>query len=363
MPNATAGEMACAAGAIAAKTFQLSRRTILIALPGGHCWLTSAGGAGATAVPGSVLAAERSTLAATAVEGALGAGLIHAGGEAVSGRYTLARYVRWLAGNYVFAGRTPGLFSSGAERLDAAGRPDLAAIARRKAVEESGHAALALRDLEALGLPAAEVVRLVQPPSASRFARQFQRYVDSGEPVALFGFSYCLERMAVARDRDFIRSVEAVCPPGARAFRFLKVHSIVGSDSGHVHEQLSLFESFTEPELAMVVRAVYETAAMLARQPRMDRALPDEEIARRLQRAGIALPPGMTVAGEQPQRLEADAENREPLRQRPGERVGAAGKARARTASLKALKQQGGLHSRDCSARGEPQMLGGTWVG
>jgi len=209
----------------------------------------------------------------------------------------LLRYIRWLAGNYVFAGQTPRLFRRGAERFDAAGRRDLAEFARQKAAEESGHAELAYRDLQALGLPAAEVVRLVAPPSAYAFAKQFAGFVESNEPIALFGFSYCLERMAVERDRAFIRKVEAVCPPGLRAFRFLKVHSAIGSDSGHVHEQLSVFETFTEPELATVMRAAYETAAMLARQPLMDQVRSDEEIGRRLRAFGVADPARRAAIG------------------------------------------------------------------
>jgi hypothetical protein len=280
------------AGAVAASTFRIARQTLLVAVPDGRCWLTTVGSSEVAVLPVSPVAAKRTTLTASAVEGAIAAGLLRPGRAPAPEPCTLLRYVRWLAGNYLFAGQTPGLFRRGAERLDATGRMELAAFARRKAAEETGHAALAYRDLEALGLPALEVIRLVQPPSASAFAEGFRSHIDSDEPIALFGFSYCLERMAVERDPAFIRTIESVCPPGARAFRFLKVHSTVGTDAGHVHEQLSLFESFTQPELATVVRAAYETAAMLARQAEMDRALTDEEIVRRLRRAGIELSAG-----------------------------------------------------------------------
>ena len=308
-------------GALAARTFRIAPRRLLVAVPDGRCWLTTVGSSGVAVLPVSPVAAKRSTLAASAVEGAIAAGLLRPGRAPASEPCTLLRYVRWLAGNYVFAGQTPGLFRRGAERLDAAGRTELAAFARRKAAEESGHAGLAYRDLEALGLPASEVIRLVAPPSATAFAEGFRSHIDSGEPIALFGFSYCLERMAVERDPSFIRTIESVCPPGARAFRFLKVHSTVGSDAGHVHEQLSMFESLTEPELATVARAAYETAVMLARQPEMDRALTDEEIARRLRRAGT----GVSVA-----KAEAAA-----TESRSGDR----------------------------SASGEPAVVGGTSIG
>jgi len=176
---------------------------------------------------------------------------------------------------------------STAERFDASGRRDLAEFARQKAIEETGHAELAYRDLEGLGLPAAMVVPLIQPPSANAFADRFRAYVESSEPIGLFGFSYCLERMAVERDDAFIRRVEGLCPPASQACRFLKVHSTIGSDKTHVHEQLSLFESFTGAELKRVVCAAYETAELLARQPLTDQALSDAEIDRRLRRERI----------------------------------------------------------------------------
>jgi len=261
---------------------QISAQTLLIAVPDGRCWLMAVGASEVTALPVSAVAAERSSLAASVVEGAICAGLTQTGCASTTRSYTLLRYIRWLAGNYVFAGQTPGLFRRAAERFDAFGRRDLAEFALQKATEETGHADLAYRDLEGLGLPAAEVVQLVQPPSATAFVDRFRAYVESSAPIAVFGFSYCLERMAVERDAAFIRKVEAICPPGSRAFRFLKVHSTIGSDSAHVDEQLSLFESFTDSELARVASAAYETAETLARQPLLDQALSDAEIGRRL---------------------------------------------------------------------------------
>ncbi len=268
---------------------RISPHALLIAVPDGRCWLMDISSSEVTALPVSSVAAERASLAASLVEGAIAAGLVPAGPASVPGSYTLPRYIRWLAGNYVFAGRMPGLFCRAAERFEALGRTDLAEFARQKAAEETGHAELAYRDIEGLGLPAAEVVRLIQPPSADAFVQRFRAYVESSNPIALFGFSYCLERMAVERDDAFIRKVKEICPPQCRAYRFLKVHSNVGSDSAHVHEQLSVFESFSGAELAAVTSAAYETAELLAQQPLADQAMSDEEIDRRLLCAGIEL--------------------------------------------------------------------------
>jgi hypothetical protein len=279
------------------QSVQISPQTLLIGVPDGRSWLATVGESQLKALPVSKVAAEHASLAASLVEGALYAGIAGDGNSALdpagnaksTRRYTLFRYVRWLVGNYIFAAQTPGLFRRGAERFDASGRADLAAFARKKAAEETGHSELAYRDLEGLGLPAADVVRLIQPPSANAFADQFRSYVESSTPIALFGFSYSLERMAVERDEAFIRRVEAMLPPGSTACRFLKVHSTIGSDSTHVHEQLSHFASLTKAELATITCAVYETAGLLAQQPRMDEALSDAEIERRFQQEGIEM--------------------------------------------------------------------------
>ena len=277
---------------------QLSPNLLLIAVPDGRCWLTEVGSSSLAALPISTVAAAHASLAASLVEGAIAAGLSRTGQASATGAYTFRRYLRWLVGNYLFAGTTPGLFRRGAERFEALGRPDLAEFARQKAAEEEGHAELAFHDLEAFGLPAAEVIRLIQPPSAGVFAESFRDHVESSTPIALFGFSYCLERMAVGRDEEFIRKVEAVCPPQLRAYRFLKVHSNIGSDSGHVDEQLSFFAGLTEPELGLVARAAYETAELLAGQPAMDQELSDAEIERRLRSAGIELSGARAQAGQ-----------------------------------------------------------------
>ena len=168
----------------------------------------------------------------------------------------------------------------------------------QKAAEETGHAALAYRDLEALGLPASEVVRLVQPPSAKAFADRFRAYVESSTPIVLFGLSYCLERMAVARDDAYIRKVEAVCPPGTRADRFLKVHSGVGTETPRLRAAVAL-------RVADGARA--RSGRPCGVRDRTDArpattggsTLSDEGIGRRRRLAGIEVSDFLTVPGKQ----------------------------------------------------------------
>jgi pyrroloquinoline quinone (PQQ) biosynthesis protein C len=269
---------------------RISHDMLLIAASDGECWLRRTDDARTFALPKSRVAASRSSPVVSAVEGAITAGLQQTGCSSESTSYTLPRYVRWLASNYLFAGTTPCQFRRAAERFEAVQRNDLAEFARKKAAEEEGHAELAFRDLEDLGLPAMEVIELIRPPSAAAFADRFANLVESDTPVALFGFSYCLERMAVERDDAFVETVRSICPPQSRAIRFLKVHSNVGSDGTHVDEQLSFFESLTQEELELVIGAAFGAAVMLGQQPAMNQALTDVEICRRLASAGVALP-------------------------------------------------------------------------
>jgi hypothetical protein len=273
-----------------AQCIEISPQRLLIALPDGRSWLTELSSSSVTPLPVSVIAARRSSLAAGVVEGAIVAGLTRTAPASTCEPCSLLRYIRWLVGNHAFAGQTPGLLRRAAERFEASGRRDLADFSRKKAAEEEGHAHLAYQDLEAFGMPAAQVVRLMRPPSADVFAGRLRAYVESSNPIALFGFSYCLERMAVERDDAFVRRTQAICPPGVRAFRFLRVHSNVGSDSAHAEEQLSLFESLSYSELKTVACAAFETAELLARQQLLDQTLSEEEIGRRLQLAGITVP-------------------------------------------------------------------------
>jgi pyrroloquinoline quinone (PQQ) biosynthesis protein C len=271
---------------------QLSARKLLIAVTGGRSWLTCFDTSKVVSLPVSALAAKRLTLAASVIEGAVMAGLEQTDRAVTNASLTLARYVRWLVGNYVFARQTPILFRQAGERFRSSSffRRDLAEFALKKAEEEDGHADLAYRDLEALGLPAAQVIRLIQPPSASAFAERFRTYVESSEPIMLFGFSYCLERMAAERGEAFIKKIQSICPQRVCAIRFLNVHSNMGSDSAHVDEQLSFFESMTTAEVSGIARGAFETATMLARQSLMDQSLTDAEIGLRLELVGIKLP-------------------------------------------------------------------------
>src|SRR5258705_4690012 len=92
-----------------AQCIEISPQRLLIALPDGRSWLTELSSSSVTALPVSVIAAWRSTLAAGVVEGAIVAGLTRTAPASTCEPCSLLRYIRWLVGNHAFAGQTPGL--------------------------------------------------------------------------------------------------------------------------------------------------------------------------------------------------------------------------------------------------------------
>jgi hypothetical protein len=203
---------------------------------------------------------------------------------------TLPRYIRWLVRYYLFTEQTPALLRQGARNFSTAGRSDLSKFVSKKADEETGHDRLAFLDLEALGFSAAEVIRLIQPPSANVLVSKLRDYVESPEPIALLGFSYCMERMTIEKDESFFSSIEEICSPKSKsACRFLRVHSGIGNDRDHTFEQLALFETLDFDQLTIVVRAAFETAKTITTLDTIDQILSDEEINYRLNRSDVEI--------------------------------------------------------------------------
>jgi len=270
------------------QNIRLSDDLLLIAVPEGRSWLVNLVSRQVLALPLSSIAAESPSVSASFVEGAVFAGVVHFGASVRATPQTLPRYIRWLIRYHLFTEQTPALLRQGAQNLNATGRGDLSEFASRKADEETGHDRLAFLDLEALGLSAPEVIRLVQPPSANVLVSKLREYVESPEPIALFGFSYCMERMTIEKDESFISSIEEICSPKS-ACQFLRVHSGIGSDRDHTNEQLALFETLNFDQLTIVVRAAFETAKMITALDTIDQILSDEEIDRRLKRNGMVI--------------------------------------------------------------------------
>lgn len=247
---------------VGSATVRLANGQVLVAIADGRSWLLDPSTPQPLPLPFSDVAQARRTVVAGLVEGAVLAGL-RGRRETGPTPYTLDRYIRWLAGNFVFAGQTPVLLRMAANGLRKLGKHRLSDLADRKAVEESGHAELARKDLQALGVKSHAEVSTLVPPSAHAFVDALRRLSCAENPVGVFGLSYTLERLALLRDQAFVREVDGFIPHGIKARRFLRVHSAQGSDFAHVSQLLGEFDLLEEHDIQVIVQAIWDSASEL----------------------------------------------------------------------------------------------------
>lgn len=181
---------------------------------------------------------------------------------------SLLRHVHSLAGSYQTTHATPPTMRRVAERLAARGQHTAATHCLHVAEEESGHDTLALMDLAALGLPAQEFVARLRPESSLALVELFTRFADSEEPIAVLGYAYVLERMALFSTAASIAAIERLIPAGIKATRCLRVHSAAGSDAGHVAESIAFMATLPPQDRATIARATYETSSLRCAEPR-----------------------------------------------------------------------------------------------
>jgi hypothetical protein len=177
---------------------------------------------------------------------------------------SLERHIYSLAGSYQTTHATPPTMRHSAERFSAMGNPAMAEYCLHVAEEEAGHDALALKDLESLGLRAEAFVQEVRPASSLALVDIFQRFAHGPRPIAVLGYAYALERFALFQTASSIEAIEALLPPGVNATRCLRVHSSVGTDAHHVAESIDFIASLGRDDRKEIVRAAFETAAVMA---------------------------------------------------------------------------------------------------
>jgi hypothetical protein len=180
---------------------------------------------------------------------------------------SLEGYIYALAGSYQTTHATPPTMRAVAERFRAQGNaPGHASVVEYclgVAGEETGHDRLALKDLEALGVRAAEFVAKVRPANAVALVGLFRRLAEGAAPISVLGYAYALERSALAKTPEAIAAIEAIIPPGTMATRCLRVHSAVGTDAGHVQQSLDFIARLDGTERAHIAWAAFETAVTM----------------------------------------------------------------------------------------------------
>ncbi|WP_156438674.1 hypothetical protein [Bradyrhizobium valentinum] len=177
---------------------------------------------------------------------------------------TLVGYAVALVGAYHTSVDTPRNLRRAAARFEELGRPEVAAYLEERAREETGHDRLALKDLRALGLPAERLVASYIPEGIKPLCKRFDDLCVEDYPIGCIGYSYCLERIAALKQKTDIEKVQAMCPDGIDATRFLRSHSSLGSEAAHVEETIEFVASLPADDRIKVVRETYQSALILA---------------------------------------------------------------------------------------------------
>jgi len=173
---------------------------------------------------------------------------------------TVAEYALDLVGSYHNASRTASNYLLAAKRFREINRADIAAYLERHAKEERGHEKLALRDLNALGLPADRLLAEFVPPGVFSMCDLFDRYSSSDYPIGCIGYSYFFESKAAKRMQHHIDALQALSPTGADVTRFMRAHSTLGSEIDHVNDMLEFIAALPADDRTKIALAVYETA-------------------------------------------------------------------------------------------------------
>jgi hypothetical protein len=204
---------------------------------------------------------------------------------------TLVGYIVAVVGAYHTSVDTPRNLQRAARRFNELGRPEVAAYLEERAREETGHDRLALKDLRALGLPAELLVANFIPEGIKPLCKRFDDLCVQDYPIGCIGYSYCLERIAALKQETDIEKVQALCPDGVDATRFLRSHSCLGSEVTHVEETIEFVASLSANDRIKVVQETYESALIMAEGYNHELLKSEAEMLKELQQAvGEALP-------------------------------------------------------------------------
>jgi hypothetical protein len=206
-------------------------------------------------------------------------------GELRQRALTLPQYLFDLIFSYHNARRAPGHFRRAADCFRALNRPEIASYLETHAREETGHERLAVKDLRALGLPAERIVANLIPSGMKPLCDYHDSLAFSDYPIGCIGYSYCFEYTAAFKGRSEVDAIEALWAPGIDASRFLRTHSALGSEAGHVDDIVDFVAGLPASDRIEIVTATYRTALALAQGLRYLAGLSDVQILAEIQAA------------------------------------------------------------------------------
>jgi hypothetical protein len=135
-------------------------------------------------------------------------------------------------------------------------------ILTRFASEETGHDEWALQDLEALGVPRAEALARIPPPSIAALAGAQYYWIAHHHPVSLLGYCFVIESAPrpIEKVEDFIRRTDLP----RRGFRSLLRHAFLDIKHGADMERALDTLPLSDDHLSMIGVSVMHTTHALA---------------------------------------------------------------------------------------------------
>jgi hypothetical protein len=264
----------------------------IIAHESGEVWLhnlSSKGGVDPFATPMTGVGARGSTVGL--LDGALNLGFAGIEKQLARPDPTIAGYIVALVGAYHTSVHTPRNLRRAASRFNELGRPEVAAYLEVRAREETGHDRLALKDLRALGVPGERLVANFIPEGIKPLCKRFDELCAEDYPIGCIGYSYCLERVAALKEKTDIEKVQALCPDGVDATRFLRSHSSLGSEASHVDETIEFVASLAANDRIRIIQETYQSAMIMAEGYNHELLKSEAEMLEELEQAiGEALP-------------------------------------------------------------------------
>jgi len=265
----------------------------IIARESGEVWFHSLSGtkeeADPFATPMSATGGRGSTVGL--LDGAINLGFAGIENRLARQAPTLVGYIVALVGAYHTSVDTPRNLRRAASRFKELRRPEVAAYLEARAREETGHDRLALKDLRALGVPAERLVARFIPEGIKPLCKRFDDLCAEDYPIGCIGYSYCLERIAALKQETDIGKVQALCPAGVDATRFLRSHSCLGSEVTHVEETIAFVASLPAGDRSRVVQETYKSALIMAEGYNHELLKSEAEMLEELQQAvGEVLP-------------------------------------------------------------------------
>lgn len=219
------------------------------------------------------------------LNGAIALGFGEDGCELQESAATLPKYVFNLVGAYHNSRRTPGHFRTAAARFRDISRPEISDYLEQHAKEETGHDRLVVKDLRALGLPAEHILESLVPDGVKPLNDYFDSLVEDDYPIGCIGYSYCFESTAALKEKAEVDAMQALCPDGIDASRFMRTHSGMGSEVAHVEDLIAFIASLPADDRIRIVQATYETARRIADCLRGEGEMTDADIVAQLQAA------------------------------------------------------------------------------